>query len=122
MYNTRVRFACLIYFSRDQSSSKLIIFLDSKLERSNSLVAKINSRLDSRNFQGSRIESRVEFRNSRVTVNLPLSGTVYFHMLKLKSAQLSHFHLLLADRSIPTHRLFQIVISKGKNLTSECLR
>ena len=77
MYNTRVRSACLIYFSRDQSSSKLIIFLDSKLERSNSRVAKIDSRLDSRNFRGSRIESRVEFRNSRVTVNLPLSGTVY---------------------------------------------
>ena len=76
MYNTRVRFACPIYFSRDQSSSKLIIFLDSKLERSNSRVAKIDSRLDSRNFRGSRIESRVEFRNSRVTVNLPLSGTV----------------------------------------------
>ena len=76
MYHTRVRFACPIYFSRDQSSSKLIIFLDSKLERSNSRVAKIDSRLDSRNFRGSRIESRVEFRNSRVTVNLPLSGTV----------------------------------------------
>ena len=76
MYNTRVRFACPIYFSRDQSSSKLIIFLDSKLERSNSRVAKIDSRLDSRNFRGSRIESRVEFRNSRVTVTLPLSGTV----------------------------------------------
>ena len=76
MYNTRVRFACPIYSSRDQSSSKLIIFLDSKLERSNSRVAKIDSRLDSRNFRGSRIESRVEFRNSRVTVNLPLSGTV----------------------------------------------
>ena len=66
MYNTRVRFACPIYFSRDQSSSKLIIFLDSKLERSNSRVAKIDSRL----------ESRFEFGNSRVTVNLPLSGTV----------------------------------------------
>ena len=66
MYNTRVRLVCPIYFSRDQSSSKLIIFLDSKLERSNSRVAKIDSR----------IESRVEFRNSRVTVNLPLSGTV----------------------------------------------
>ena len=77
MYNIRVRFACPIYFSRDQSSSKLIIFLDSKLERSNSRVAKIDSRLDSRNFRGSRIESRVEFRNSRVTVNLPLSGTVF---------------------------------------------
>ena len=76
MYNTRVRFACPIYFSRAQSSSKLIIFLDSKLERSNSRVAKIDSRLDSRNFRGSRIESRVELRNSRVTVNLPLSGTV----------------------------------------------
>ena len=76
MYNTRARFACPIYFSRDESSSKLIIFLDSKLERSNSRVAKIDSRLDSRNFRGSRIESRVEFRNSRVTVNLPLSGTV----------------------------------------------
>ena len=83
MYNTRVRFACPIYFSRDQSSSKLIIFLDSKLERSNSRVAKIDSRLDSRNFRGSRIESRVEFRNSRVTVNLPLSGTVF---------PLWHFH------------------------------
>ena len=79
MYNTRVRFACPIYFSRDQSSSKLIIFLDSKLERSNSRVAKIDSRLDSRNFRGARIESRVEFRNSRVTVNLPLSGTVCDH-------------------------------------------
>ena len=76
MYNTRVRFACPIYFSRDQSSSKLIILLDSKLERSNSRVAKIDSRLDSQNVRGSRIESRVEFRNSRVTVNLPLSGTV----------------------------------------------
>ena len=76
MYNTRVRFACPIYFSRGQSSCKLIIFLDSKLERSISRVAKIDSRLDSRNFRGSRIESRVEFRNSRVTVNLPLSGTV----------------------------------------------
>ena len=76
MYNTRVRFACPIYFSRDQSSSKLIIFLDSKLERSNSRVAKIDSRLDSRNFRGSRMESWVEFRNSWVTVNLRLSGTV----------------------------------------------
>ena len=76
MYNTQVRFACLIYFSRDQSSIKLIIFLDSKLERLNSRVAKLDSRLDSRNFRGSRIESRVEFRDSRVTVNLPLSGTV----------------------------------------------
>ena len=81
MYDTRVRFACPIYFSRDQSSSKLIIFLDSKLERSNSRVAKIDSRLDSRNFQRSRIESRVEFRNSRVTVNLPLSGTVSRYIL-----------------------------------------
>ena len=77
MYNTRVRFACLIYFSRDQSSSKFIIFLDSKLERSNSRVAKLDSRLDSQNFRGSRIESRVEFPNSQVTVNLPLSSTVY---------------------------------------------
>jgi len=42
MYNTWVRFACPIYFSRDQSSSKLIILLDSKLERSNSRVAKID--------------------------------------------------------------------------------
>ena len=81
MYNTRVRFACPIYSSRDQSSSKLIIFLDSKLERSNSRIAKIDSRLDSRNFRGSRIESRVEFHNSRVTVNLPLSGTVLLFYL-----------------------------------------
>ena len=79
LYNTREHlcFTCLIDFSRDHSSIKLIIFLDSKLERLNSRVAKLNSRLDSRNFRGSRIESRVEFRNSRVTVNLPLSGTVY---------------------------------------------
>ena len=76
MYNTQVRFACLIYFLRDQSSINLIIFLDSKLERLNSRVAKLDSRLDSRNFRGSRIESRVEFRDSRVTVNLPSSGTV----------------------------------------------
>ena len=66
MYNIQVRFACLIYFSRDQSSIKLIIFLDSKLERLNSRVAKLDSRLD----------SRVEFLDSRVTVNLPLSDTV----------------------------------------------
>ena len=89
MYNTRVRFACPIYFSQDQSSSKLIIFLDSKLERSNSRVAKIDSRLDSRNFRGLRIESRVKFRNSRVTVNLPLSGTVQHQKLsKTLSKQL----------------------------------
>ena len=76
MYNTQVCFACLIYFSRDQSSIKLIIFLNSKLERLNSRVAQLDLRLNSRNFRGSRIESRVEFRDSRVTVNLPLSGTV----------------------------------------------
>ena len=78
MYNTQVRFACLIYFSRDHSSIKLIIFLDPKLVRLNSRVAKLDSRLDSRNFRGSRIESPVEFRDSRMTVNLPLSGTVLF--------------------------------------------
>ena len=45
--HTRVRFACLFHFSRDQSSMKLIIFLNSKLEKLNLRVAKLDTRLDS---------------------------------------------------------------------------
>ena len=103
MYNTRVRVACPIYFSRDQSSSKLIIFLDLKLERSNSRVAKIDSRLDSRNFRGSRIESRVEFRNSRVTVNLPLSGTVFFELDVNNARIFCHYSLRLKGIIVFVH-------------------
>ena len=52
-----------INFSRDQSSDKLINFLDSQLDTR-------SSRLDTRNYRGSSLEARG-------TVNLILSGTVY---------------------------------------------
>ena len=52
-----VRFARLIYFSRDQLSSMVIDFLDSKHARVNSRVTELDLKLDSRNFGGS---SRVD--------------------------------------------------------------
>ena len=57
-----VRFARLIYFSRDQLSSMVINFLDSKHARVNSRVTELDLKLDSRNFGGS----------SRVDFNLPV--------------------------------------------------
>ena len=56
-----LRPVCAINFSRDQSSAKLINFLDSRLETR-------SSRLDTRNYRGSSIESpvsRIEDRGSR---------------------------------------------------------
>ena len=53
--NTQERFAYPSYFSKAQSSSKLIIFLDSKLKRANLQVIEFSSRLDSQNLQGLRI-------------------------------------------------------------------
>jgi len=43
MYNTRVCFACPIYFSRDQSSSGLIIFHYLKLEKEPTWVSRIST-------------------------------------------------------------------------------
>ena len=60
---------CAINFSRDQSSDKLINFLDSQLDTR-------DSRLDTRNYRGSSIESRGSRIEARGTVNLLLSGTV----------------------------------------------
>ena len=45
--NTQERFAYPICFSKAQSTSKLIIFLDLKLERANLRVMELDSRLDS---------------------------------------------------------------------------
>ena len=57
-----LRPVCAINFSRDQSSNKLINFLDLRLE--------------TRNYRGSSIESRGSRIQARGTVNLLLSGTV----------------------------------------------
>lgn len=65
-----VRFARLIYFSRDQLSSMVIDFLDSKLARVNSRVTELDSKLDSRNFGGS----------SRVDLNGPEHLFWYLHL------------------------------------------
>ena len=64
-----LRPVCAINFSRDQSSVKLINFLDSRLDAR-------DSRLDTRNYRGSSIESRGSRIEARGTVNLLLSGTV----------------------------------------------
>ena len=65
----RVRPAWAIYFSRNHSRDKLIIFLDSILEPRNFL-------LETRNSKFSSFEDRVSRIKTRGTVNLPLSGTV----------------------------------------------
>ena len=65
-----LRPVCAITFSRDQSSAKLINFLDSRLDTR-------DSRLDTRNYRGSSIESRGSRIEARGTVNLLLSGTVW---------------------------------------------
>ena len=49
---------CAINFSRDQSSDKLINFLDSQLDTRDSRLDPRDSRLDTRNYRGSSIESR----------------------------------------------------------------
>ena len=49
----------------------------SRLETRKTQLASCETRLETRFSKFSRIESRVEFHHSRVTVNLPLSGTVY---------------------------------------------
>ena len=54
--------------------SKLLIFLDSKLERANSRVTEQS--LNSWNFQGLRIKSSVVFSNSQVIVKLLFRSTV----------------------------------------------
>jgi len=66
-----------INFSRDQSSNKLIIFLDSQLDTRDSRLDPLDLRLDTRNYRGSRIEYRVSRLEAQGTVNLLLSGTVY---------------------------------------------
>jgi len=58
---TQERFPYPIYFSKAQSTSKLIIFLDLRLERANLRVTELGLGLGSQNFQGLRIESQVEF-------------------------------------------------------------
>ena len=65
-----------INFSRDQSSDKLIIFLDSQLDARDSRLDPLDSRLDTQNYRGSTIESRGSRIEARGTVNLLLSGTV----------------------------------------------
>ena len=62
---------CAINFSRDQSSNKLINFLNSRLNTPDLRLDPRDSRLDNRNYRGSRIEARG-------TVNLLLSSTVAF--------------------------------------------
>ena len=62
-----------IIFSRDQSSDKLINFLDSQLDTRDSRLDPRDSRLDTQNYRGSRIEARG-------TVNLLLSGTVHLEV------------------------------------------
>ena len=53
-----LRPVCAINFSRDQSSAKLINFLDSKLDTRDSRLDPRDSRLDTRNYRGSSIEAR----------------------------------------------------------------
>ena len=72
-----LRPVCAINFSRDQSSNKLINFLDSRLDTRDSRLDPRDSRLDTRNYRGSSIESRGSRIEARGTVNLLLSGTVY---------------------------------------------
>ena len=71
-----LRPVCAINFSRDQSSAKLINFLDSRLDTRDSRLDPRDSRLDTRNYRGSSIESRGSRIEARGTVNLLLSGTV----------------------------------------------
>ena len=72
-----LRPVCAIIFSRDQSSDKLINFLDSRLDTRDSRLDPRDSRLDTRNYRGSSIESRGSRIEARGTVNLLLSGTVH---------------------------------------------
>ena len=72
-----LRPVCAINFSRDQSSAKLINFLDSRLDTRDSRLDPRDSRLDTRNYRGSSIESRGSRIEARGTVNLLLSGTVH---------------------------------------------
>ena len=64
-----LRPVCAIYFSRDQSSAKLINFLDSRLQTRSSRLKTRYSKFSRIEYRGSRIEARG-------TVNLLLSGTV----------------------------------------------
>ena len=64
-----LRPVCVINFLRDQSSDKLINFLDSKLETRSSILETRYSKL-------SRIEDRISRIEAQGTVNLLLSGTV----------------------------------------------
>ena len=54
-----LRHVWAINVSRDQSSDKLINFLDSQLDTRGSRLDPWDSRLDTRNYRGSRIEYRV---------------------------------------------------------------
>ena len=56
----------LIYFSKAQSTSKLMIFLDSKLERANSRVTELDSKF-------TRIENRVSRRVLRLASDCQLT-------------------------------------------------
>ena len=76
--HTRVRSICPINFSRDQSSNKLIIFLDSRLDT-------WTSRLKTQYLKLSRIEAQG-------TVNLLLSGTVHLNPCSSWSKYTKHYN------------------------------
>ena len=71
---SRVWPACAIYFMRDQSSDKLINFLDSKLEI-------LDSGLDSQNFRESSFKSRDKRIEMWGTVKLLFSSTIPYNSL-----------------------------------------
>ena len=86
---------CAINFSRDQSSDKLINFLDSQLDTRDSILETRYSRLETRYSKLSRIESRGSRIEARGTVNLLLSGIVSVSAVKIT---------LISSSSIKTRR------------------
>ena len=83
---------CAINFSRDQSSDKLINFLDSQLDTR-------DSRLETRYSKLSRIESRGSRIEAQGTVNLLLSGTVSVSAVKITLISSSSIKIIVNKKT-----------------------
>ena len=88
MYNTRVGFACQIYFSRDQSSSKLIIF--PRLETRKIQLATCETQLETRFSKFSSIKNQVPSQVSQLASDCELTFERYCSNARLVRYLLYH--------------------------------
>ena len=97
-----LRPVCAINFSRNQSSDKLINFLDSQLDTRDSRFDPRDSRLNAQNYRGSSIESRGS-RDCQLTFERYCNSCIFccchvtlmLLVLRLVLNRLRYFHRLM---------------------------